>query len=1173
MNNPSLFENTKMNSFVVKGNFIYSAGIHSCTICPISGEHGEGFLKVDVFNKNTLSFAKSIDLHAVKAYDLKAGISLTSNNELLVVSAAITNTWQWLWGSTYSFNNSCGSYNSTATLGNSDIQWWSSDALIAKIDLNDNVEWLKIFDAQNIHADFPQDIRNEECLYNITEGPNGDIVAVGNCSKNLDDDYIVCLSNCQDNTDPSDCFISLRHIRNDIVNHDYVFTSNENWIGTNKVVTGRIIVETGATLTIKNSTVLFTPNSRTNFTNGSQSSEVESYILVKPGGTLIIDNSTLKAQGCGDQFWRGILVEGCGSDDFQPPLNQVYDFNIHDYSNVSKLHPSHACAGKVIITPGSILMNARTAVYSGSFVGDWDDTKTGGIVISDGATFLNNHRDVGFVNYTKPNISYFKNTKFESNNYNDRTGLNHVTAWNVDNIVFEACDFMANNTNNPTFVGEYIDIHRGVGIYSIDAKIKVKPTCQINSTTGECLINGNYKPSTFTNLYRGIDANGSFFTDLTPNIQIGYAKFLNCSRGVHLQGMMYPVVGHSIFGSESDGMTQLFNDRKSCHMFLQGCSSYLIEDNYFNHEHWQITNPLDPQSGSYFLPYGLVVNNANTKDEKIYRNTFEQLLAGAGSVGLNGKGSISSTDISGLQWLCNGFVDNNNDINTFTGDGTFSEFPFLGINPLISNIAKIRPQQGRCAKTLPFSTTQEQITSAANNIFTDKPFNNTGYNWLIFGLANEPHWDAWANPVADNYQYNFTANIPSMEPVLYKLQLNKNVCVNNIYNAGAEANSSCPRTQPQSLFLKKLIIDEFKVKTLSAKSVIDGTVSVEDYWRGLLANATDENIDDIVSSLAELDYVSPALLVDVIHNSHAGYAIQDIYNLLVQNSSIPQSVLQALVDSQLELTEEQIEDLINEQMQESPFQGVVNNYTYYNTKWQLAIDDLARTFIDSNLIDSAINLYIQHGSESSLQQAVPLLVQTQQYGLAQSILNNLVNIDSPFYASVSAYFNLLIDCKTNGISVFNIDTPKINQLKEIAAGPSYVAYYAISLLEFITGQEFVEHIPNLGGEVSNKTEVTKFTKNDLWKQIKRKNAPLFQAKPNPAVNHFELVVYSDQNEKNDIECSISDMRGQLVQQQRFVLQKGYNYLNVDASNLSNGLYQINIQGIEINLQTKVIISK
>ena len=84
---------------------------------------------------------------------------------------------------------------------------------------------------------------------------------------------------------------------------------------------------------------------------------------------------------------------------------------------------------------------------------------------------------------------------------------------------------------------------------------------------------------------------------------------------------------------------------------------------------------------------------------------------------------------------------------------------------------------------------------------------------------------------------------------------------------------------------------------------------------------------------------------------------------------------------------------------------------------------------------------------------------------------------------------------------------------------------------------------------------------------------MIQAIPNPAVNQFDLEIYHGQKEDATAHCVIADLQGKIALQKEIQLHKGYNRYKFDIDRLSNGIYQISLQGMGINLQTKLIISK
>ena len=109
-------------------------------------------------------------------------------------------------------------------------------------------------------------------------------------------------------------------------------------------------------------------------------------IWVESGGILRINNSTLDANPCVGQYWEGIRVEAESQTEAHPD-EAVY---------LAGGSPDH---GTVIITNGSAIRNARTAVNSENVVLPGEKTRGGGIVYAANSTFQNNQTGISIRSY------------------------------------------------------------------------------------------------------------------------------------------------------------------------------------------------------------------------------------------------------------------------------------------------------------------------------------------------------------------------------------------------------------------------------------------------------------------------------------------------------------------------------------------------------------------------------------------------------------------------------------------------------------------------------------------------------------------------------------------------------------------------------------------------------
>src|SRR5690606_31440699 len=114
--------------------------------------------------------------------------------------------------------------------------------------------------------------------------------------------------------------------------------------------------------------------------------------------------------------------------------------------------------GKVELKNGAIIENAIEGV---TLMKAGDYSTTGGVLITNGAKFINNRKAVAFYSYhnfnpntlaPSNNLSSFTNTEFIIDNnyfgqYNPTDFRSHVTMWDVEGLNFKGCKFEDRRTS------------------------------------------------------------------------------------------------------------------------------------------------------------------------------------------------------------------------------------------------------------------------------------------------------------------------------------------------------------------------------------------------------------------------------------------------------------------------------------------------------------------------------------------------------------------------------------------------------------------------------------------------------------------------------------------------------------------------------------------------------
>ncbi|CAN5649580.1 hypothetical protein BH11BAC1_BH11BAC1_19990 [soil metagenome] len=474
-------------------------------------------------------------------------------------------------------------------------------------------------DAYYAPTQFPGDLKKQECLYSISESDNGELIVAGNNSRNHDDAYLVKLfDDCEQRLTSFDVDVST-------INVTYLSTLlglTANTINSSIKVRGSIQVEPGETLTITGS------STNVEFAD-SRKVCTETNIIVKPGGTLIVENGAklTSISSCPTSMWDGIQVWGTpsqaqttGTVFSAQGFMQINSGAIIENARMGTL----VGKGRTPTYHESVLNNPGGNIIRHGFI-DVDFNHGGGVFQADGAVYHNNRRGVHFEPYPRQamrNLCSITNSNFYCSDFaNDpeiittdqRRACNNtfVSMWGVHDISFH------DNYFDQSLSPVDWDL-RGVGLATTDADYLSYNNHFIQNTYG--IASGNVtsliatfklKDNTFENNYRAIRAENVDNCIIYQNdpIDVGFDNL------------------HQQYG-----------------LFLGECNAYRVEENNFVNTY------------NYTGTIGLVDNFSipNNNYNEIYNNTFENLSMGnLYQRELNG----NSTQALGLKVKCNIYRD------------------------------------------------------------------------------------------------------------------------------------------------------------------------------------------------------------------------------------------------------------------------------------------------------------------------------------------------------------------------------------------------------------------------------------------------------------------------------------------------------------------------------------
>jgi subtilisin family serine protease len=354
-------------------------------------------------------------------------------------------------------------------------------------------------------------------------------------------------------------------------------------------------------------------------------------IIVKTGGTLILDGGTItNSKGCND-FWQGIEVAG-DTDQHQ------YSFGGGNYHQ-----------GRLILKNGAVIENARNGARN--MLGyDWG--ARGGIIQATNSSFINCRRAVEFMSYqnfspsnqsiNRPDQSYFRECLFELNddyliNQDIEPPAARITLWETDRVRISGCQFINTSTVAET-------ANRSVGVYSHDANYSITERCLDNpQQVGVC---NNEVPSLFKGWHKAVEA---LETSSGRPIVVRKSIFEENMIGVEINGTSFSEIYQNEFLVGDHPFPEFADEAEDTKNHL---GIHVIETTHYAVEE----NDVVKTSGATYEGNGVLVYNSKGAENAVYKNQFTNLQTGAESDWINRNVNYTGgvpAGLAGLQFLCN----------------------------------------------------------------------------------------------------------------------------------------------------------------------------------------------------------------------------------------------------------------------------------------------------------------------------------------------------------------------------------------------------------------------------------------------------------------------------------------------------------------------------------------
>lgn len=421
------------------------------------------------------------------------------------------------------------------------------------------------------------DFKHQECMYGISEAPDGGFVVSGNISSNLDDNYMAKIKgDCNSN----DTYTAISYVQ-DLVSGQQP-TTNFFWDnqGTNPWlnfstpirIKNELRIKSGVTLDATEITFEFGENGR---------------ITIEPGAKLVLHGCTLRGSTTCKAMWQGIRVLG----------------NYGTTAGLSSADPVNN--GTLLMddfgSTHTVVQHAVIGVTNWNYINDYSyDNTQGGRVIADNVLFIDNLKaveivgdgqDAGFYQHSNiPNRSILTDCEFS---YTTAKLLYPYTKSAAECAIslIETKDFdlLSTSSNATKFIGfgNTATTRLPYAILSYDAFFDVKD-------------------AQFTKCQYGISCLTSNVNSLTQHTFEGN-EFNNCYYGILMRNGMNDLIQNNAFNTQQNPMAIYRGSSlpNKYAIYLDGTTGFNIKDNVIQRVCYGITVLNSDVGGGFIHPGGV----------------------------------------------------------------------------------------------------------------------------------------------------------------------------------------------------------------------------------------------------------------------------------------------------------------------------------------------------------------------------------------------------------------------------------------------------------------------------------------------------------------------------------------------------------------------------------------
>lgn len=656
-----------------------------------------------------------------------------------------------------------------------------------------------------------------------------------------------------------------------------------------------------------------------------------------------------------------------------------------------------------------LILNNATIENSHNGVTTWKPNNwnmTGGLIQATNSTFRNNKRSVEFRVYNHPEKSYFSGCNFIISGAvagnTSHYSTAMVTAENINGTLFKACTFECTNPALPIIPK---------GIYTYNARFRVLPgtTSQTYPPPASSLL-----PNQFKGLLSGIEAlNGT-----VNNFTVDTAWFQNCGTGIlasntkqyEVLRSRFSLSAQPVFGNSAKGLYNV------------GGTGFKVEENVF-------LGPL-PVNGAHNL-WGVVMSAVGGTHNEVYNNRYTGLNTANLALGANW---VNKRPELGLKYKCNVQNSDSRDISVGLG-------------------ANIGTKQGTVFLD-PF--TQVPVYTPAGNTFSLSPLatghiQNLGSQTVEYVHHNQSGSGYNVEPV---YISNGVVKIQATQPLV-------------------DRNAFCPSKLPSTVLLQR---------KPQAQGIFSAEKAAYDNVRYIYDNLLDGGNTSQLQQMVEYAWGQDVWDVRTELLGGSPFLTEEVLYSVAANSAIPQAVqlevfmanpqcaknlafMEHLGTKPDPMPQWMIDLLAGQADAKTLRDELENQLAGHGSLWGYAANEILKALHEDSTGTSVDSLLLWQRRKSDRLAVVDLYAGLQEYTLASTLLDSLIDSDSlagfdvEELAARQGLYLLMANYKDNGFPYWNIPEGDRQALLTFAqSGQGYAHREARNILRFYYGYEFEEPI-------------------------------------------------------------------------------------------------------------------